>query len=187
MTEETKETLNSKNEEKEKENPETQEKDKDSQDNTGEDLEAKNRQLYERAKKAEEKAKQADAEKLMLEKKVKENSKQATGETPNQADLAKTVVALKEYGPDEIDYIFKQAEFLGVDPLEAANHEDTKLFLQAKREQKERSEKVPEPSTKQSASSKDVSEWTNEDIARASQAGDIESIDKFRKWAREQK
>ncbi len=188
MTQEEKSNLDSQNEEQEKENSETQEtkESEESQDDSNEDLEAKNRQLYERAKKAEEKAKQSDAEKLMLEKKTKETSKQATGETPNPADLAKMVVALKDREPDEIDYIFKQAKFMGVDPLEAANHEDTKLFLEAKREKRERSEKTPEPSTKQSPSTKKFNEWTNEDIRKASEAKDFDSIDKFRKWARSQ-
>ncbi len=182
MTEETKETPDSQTGD-EKENSETQEETKESQE--GDDLEAKNRQLYERAKKAEERAKQADAEKLMLEKETKETSKQATGETPNPADLAKMVVALKEHSPDEIDYIFKQSKFLGVDPLEAANHEDTKLFLNAKREQKERSEKTPEPSTKQSPVSKDVREWSNADLRQATENQDWDKIDEFRKHRRQ--
>ncbi len=170
----------SQNQDDEKENSETNE---DGSKKSDEDLK---RQGLARIKKAEQKAKRLEAEKLMLEKEIKENSQQATGETPNQADLAKMVVTLKDHSPDEIDYIFKQAKFMGIDPLEAANHEDTKLFLNAKREQRERSEKIPEPSTKQSSPSKSVKDWTNEDLRKASEAGDFEAIDQFRKYARSQ-
>ncbi len=154
----------------------------ESTDEGKDDIEAKNRQLYERTKKAEQKAKEEEAKRLMLEKKTKE----ATGEAPDAQQLAKTVVALKDYSTDELDYIFKQAKFLNVDPLDAARDDDVKLFLEAKRERKERELKTPEPSTKQSTSKKDVSQWTNEDLRNASENQDWEALDEFRKWAKRQ-
>lgn len=156
-------------------------------ENPKEDIEAKNRQLFERAKKAEEKAKEEEAKRLMLEKQSSKVAEQATGESLDPSDLAKTVVALKDYSQDEIDYIFKQAKFMNVPPLEAAKNDDVQLFLEAKRERKERSEKTPEPSTKQSPVNKDVSQWTNEDLRNASEREDWDAIDAFRKWAKTQK
>ncbi len=154
-------------------------------ENSREDIEAKNRQLYERAKKAEERAKEEEAKRLMLEKESGKVAKQATGESLDPSDLAKTVVALKDKTPEEIDYIFKQAKFMNVSPLEAARNEDVQLFLEAKRERLERSEKTPEPSTKQSPSKKDVSQWTNEDLRQASERQDWDAIDQFRKFMRQ--
>jgi hypothetical protein len=154
-------------------------------ENSREDIEAKNRQLYERAKKAEERAKEEEAKRLMLEKESGKVAKQATGESLDPSDLAKTVVALKDHSTEEIDYIFKQAKFMNVSPLEAARNEDVQLFLEAKRERLERSEKTPEPSTKQSPSKKDVSQWTNEDLRQASERQDWDAIDQFRKFMRQ--
>lgn len=151
-----------------------------------EDVEAKNRQLYERTKKAEQKAKAEEAEKLLLQKQVKEATTKATGTAPDASEIAKTVLALKDYSPDEIDYISRQAKFLNLPLDKAAQDEDVQLFLQAKREKVERSDKTPEPSTKQSTSTKDISQWTNEDLSAATQRGDWESVDKFRAWMRKQ-
>jgi hypothetical protein len=156
-------------------------------ENSEEDIKAKNRQLYERATKAEQKAKEEEAKRLMLEKESGKVAKQATGESLDPSDLAKTVVALKDHSPEEIDYIFKQAKFMNVSPLEAAQNEDVQLFLEAKKERRERSEKTPEPSTKQSPTQKDVSQWTNEDLRNASEREDWDAIDQFRKWAKEQR
>jgi hypothetical protein len=155
-------------------------------ENSEEDIKAKNRQLYERAKKAEEKAKEEEAKRLMLEKESSKVAKQATGTELDPSELAKTVVALKDKTPDEIDYIFRQAKFMNLSPLEAARNEDVQLFLEAKRERNERSERTPEPSTKQSPSKKDVSQWTNEDLRNASEREDWDAIDQFRKWAKTQ-
>ena len=156
-------------------------------DGEGKDVEAKNRQLFERAKKAEQKAKVEEAEKLLLQKKIKESTAKATGNTLDASDIAKTVLALKDYTPEEVDYIAKQAKFMEVSLPEAAQNEDVNLFLQAKREQTERSDKTPEPSTKQSTSTKDVSQWSNEDLRAATQRGDWEAVDRFRAWMREQR
>ncbi len=160
----------------------------DTTEKPDEDIEAKNRQLYERATKAEKKAKEEEAKRLMLEKQAGKVSKEATGETPDPSELAKTVVAFKDYSQDEIDYIYKQAKFLETSPLEAMKNEDVQLFLEAKRERAKRSENTPQPSTKQSpVTKKHVSEWTNDDLSQASQRGDWDAIDEFRKWAREQR
>jgi len=153
-----------------------------------EDIKAKNRQLYERTKKAEQKAKEEEAKRLMLEKKSKgeSSSQQEKVESVDANDIAKTVVALKDYSPDEIDYIFEQAKFKNKNPLEAAKDEDVQLFLEAKRKKKERELSTPKPSTKQGSNKKPVEEWTNEDLRKASKNQDWDAIDKFRKWAKSQ-
>ncbi len=185
MTEQNLETPNSENGKEEATSAEDTSVEETTQNS--EDIEAKNRQLYERAKKAEEKAKEEEAKRLMLEKQSNKVSEQATGTSLDPSELAKTVVALKDKTPDEIDYIYRQAKFMNVSPLEAAQHEDVQLTLEAKREKRERSEKTPEPSTKQSPSKKDVSQWTNEDLSEASRQGNWDAIDEFRKWAKKQR
>jgi len=172
MIEEKLETTDSENGDEEKTSEKTTE------ETPKEDIEAKNRQLFERTKKAEQRAKVEEAEKLILQKQTK------VGETPDSSELAKTVVAMKDYTPAEIDYIFKQAKFLGITPTEAISNEDVQLFLEAKREKLQRSEKTPEPSTKQIPDTKGFEEWTNDTLREATQAGDYEAIDKFREWMR---
>ncbi len=164
----------------EKENSETP--DESTEESESED--SKDSQLYARVKKAEQRAKKEEAEKLAFQKEVEKVQKQATGEKPDASDLAKTVIALKDYSAGEIDYIFTQAKALGISPVEATQNEDIQIFLEAKREKQKRSENTPEPSTKQSPSSKPVEQWTPQDVQEASKRGDYQSIAKFMDWAK---
>jgi len=190
MTEEIKENPNSETGKKPEEPETSQNKDDEQSDDSNlsiEELRAKNRQLYERAKKAEQRAKLEEAEKLSIEKDVKKSMKETTGQIPSTAEVVKQVAALKDFSADEVDYIFKQAEFLGVTPQEAVKNEDVSLFIEAKREKIKNSQATPEPSSKQAPYTKDVSQWSNEDLDKAAQAGDWDKIDEFRKWAKTRK
>lgn len=151
-----------------------------------EDIKAKNKQLYARAKKAEKKLKEKDAKLKMNEKEEDEEAEEKSEYTSDPRNIAKTVVALKDYSADEIDYIFEQAEYKGISPAKAAEDKDVQLFLEAKREKRSKEEKTPKPSTKQSPAQKDYSQWTNEDLRKASENENWDAIDGFRKWAREQ-
>lgn len=117
------------------------------------------KQLFERAKKAEAKAKLLEN----LESKVEEAKPSSSVE-----DISRTVHALKDYSADEVDLIFRQSKALGLSPLEAAKHEDVDLLIKAKREKVERESKTPEPTSRQSADGKPYNQWNTKDIERAS-------------------
>ncbi len=131
------------------------------------------KQLYERVKKAEAKSKMLEH----VEEKAKEASKDP--EVPTQK-IAKMVHAFKEHSPEEVDTIFRQAKVLGIDPLEAKDHEDVDLLIKAKREKVERENKTPEPTNRQSSEGKSFDQWTSSDLENAS----IDQIDKFREHLR---
>ncbi len=159
--------------------------------NSDEDIEAKNRQLYERAKKAEERAKEEEAKRLMLEKEYGKVAKQATGTPIDQSDLDKRLELLREQNllkdknDDESKYLIERAKKEKISLPELMEKEDVQIYLRVKREELERSEKTPEPSTKQSPTKKDVSQWTNEDLRQASERQDWDAIDQFRKFMRQ--
>lgn len=158
------------NSDKEKENKDESEKtDKYS---------ASEKQLYERAKKAEAKAKRLE----YLEKKVEDQNKSSDSADIPTEQLAKTVHALKDYSPDEVDTIFKQAKSLGVSPLEALKDEDVTLLINAKREKVAKESKTPEPTNRQTSEEKSFSEWTSKDIEGKS----LEEISKYYDWIKKQ-
>ena len=117
--------------EKEKEdslNPEedtSEEKTQDEQteeksEGTSSELEEKNKRLYARAKKAEE-----DLKKLKEElEKLKKPASKPSSEPTDVLELAKTVSALKEYSPEELDFIAMVARDRGISPTEAAKTEE---------------------------------------------------------------
>jgi len=82
----------------------------------------------------------------------------------NVLDLAKKVSALKDYAPDEIDFLEVIARGKGIDPVEALNTEEFKLFLEAKRQKVAQESKIPQPSTKQTPSQKGYADLTPEDV-----------------------
>lgn len=130
------------------------------------------KQLFERAKKAEAKNKLFER----LEKKVEKSS-----ETPVE-DIARTVHALKDYSAEEVGTIFKQAKALGVSPLEALKDEDVNLLIQAKREKVAKSDKTPEPTNRQSIEEKPFSEWKIDDI----ESSNVDKLSKFYDWMKSQ-
>jgi len=141
---------------------------------TSSDLEEKNRRLYARAKKAEEELKS-------LKKKLEKMEKRASGssDTLDVFDLAKTVSSLKDYSPEELDYIQLIAKAKGISPEEAAKTEEATLYISARRQKVEAEKKTPEPSTKQSISEKPVEKITSEDLAKMSVKEKEEYLEKI--------
>jgi len=155
-TEEVSEETEEKPQEEEQETPEKPEA-------TSTELEEKNKRLYARMKKAEEEAKLAKEE---LEKgKEKKPSELPT----NIFDLAKTVATLKEYSPEELDFIQMIAKSKDISPEEAAKTEEAKLYISARRQKVEAEKLTPEPSTKTAISKKPLEKITAEDVSRMSQ------------------
>lgn len=138
--------------EKQKEGKETPEK----PELTPSELEEKNKRLYARMKKAEEEAKSAKEELARSKGKP---------ETPTDVfDLAKTVSALKDYNPEELDYIQLIAKAKNISPGEAAQTEEAKLYISARRQKVEAEKKTPEPGTRQSISEKDFRKITPQEL-----------------------
>lgn len=180
-SQDTQEMENSQNqEENSQELPEEEENTQNNVQDNVQDDSSKNKQLFERTKKAEEKAKRLEAELLAL-KKAKDGDKteQPSGET-DVYSIAKQVSALKDFSEDELDVVERYAKTWGMSLQEAAKHEDVQTLLKARREKVQIESKVPEPSTRQPTQSKDFSSWTQEDVANAS----IDEVDAYRKWVK---
>jgi hypothetical protein len=155
---------------------------------TSEELREKNKQLFARVKKAEEKAKRLEAELLRREieakKKAEEKSKEEKKEISSDiADLVKKISALKDYSPEELDYISLISKAKNIPLEEAARSEEVQLYIQARREKVAKQTQPPPPSTKTLPEKKDFSEWTSEDIRNAS----LQELEEFRKWAKAQR
>ena len=100
--------------------------------------------LYARMKKAEEEAKLAKEKARTLEEKLK--SVGAKVPTDDVISLAKTVAALKDYSPEELERISVIAKGKGIPLTEAAQTEEAKLLIAAMREKVAKSKSVPNPS-----------------------------------------
>ena len=125
-----------------------------------EELEEKNKRLYARMKKAEEELK-------TLKDKPKEV--QASKDVPDDVfDLAKTVASLKDYDPTELDFIQMMSNAKGISPKEAADTEEAKTYIAAKRQKVEEEKSKLEPSTKQSPTEQSVDDVTDEDLRKMS-------------------
>ena len=160
-TEETIETTEGENLD-ENESLEDSSNEDDSTKATSDKLEEKNRKLYARAKKAEEELK-------ALKVKPEETPKETPTETPEDVfTLAKTVASLKEYDPEELDFIQMMSKAKGISPKDAADTEEAKLYIAAKRDKVEDEKSKIEPSTKQSPTEKSVGDVTNEDLRKMS-------------------
>jgi len=111
------------------------------------ELEEKNRRLYARAKKAEEEARKLKEELERLKKSVPagETSEPATPVDP--IHLAKTVSALKDYAPEELDFIAMISKAKNLPPEEAAQTEEARLYIAARREKVAKEKNIPEPSS----------------------------------------
>jgi len=161
---ETEETIETTEEENldENESPEESSKEDDSTKATPDKFEEKNRKLYARAKKAEEELK-------MLKVKPEETPKETSTETPEDVfTLAKTVASLKEYDPEELDFIQMMSKAKGISPKEAADTEEAKIYIAAKRQKVEDEKSKLEPSTKQSPTEQSVDDVSNEDLRKMS-------------------
>lgn len=148
---------------------------------SSQELEEKNKKLFARAKKAEEKAKRLEAE-LFAYQKQKEKEKEPSV-SPDIVDLTKKISVLKDFSPEELDYISLISKAKRIPMEEAVKTDEVSLYIQARREKVAKESKVPEPSTKQIPSTKDYSEWTTEDIKNAS----MEELEKYRAWMKQQR
>lgn len=151
------------------------------------EIEEKNRQLYERTKKAELKAKEVEATKLSKE--VSQN-KEEKEDTFNPLDSVKLLNALKDYSQDEIDLISRQAKAYDISLEEAAQNDDVKLFIEAKREKLKTDNASPTPSTRQAPAKKDFKDWKPEDIKPLTENPTPENrkaLSEYVAWAKAQK
>lgn len=116
------------------------------------------RRLFARAKKAEEEVKT-----LKEQLKEKEVAKKEVETTPqsspiNEVDLAKKVKALADLDEAEISFAEIYAKGKGIDILEAIKSEDVGTYIAARREKIKKDNLTPDPSNKQSLTSKTVEE-----------------------------
>jgi len=156
--EETSETSEEETEEK----PQEEEQEiSDKPDETSKELEGKNKRLYARMKKAEEEAKTARDDLAKKKETPSETSSDIFG-------LAKTVSALRDYAPVELDFIQMMSKAKSISPEEAAKTEEAKLYISARRQKVEAEKTIPEPSTKTSPSEKSIDKITPEDVNKMS-------------------
>jgi hypothetical protein len=155
---------------------------------TSEEIRERNRQLLARTKKAEEKAKRMEAEKIVLEKELEklkkdreEWIKRKEEEIP-LAELVKKISALRDYSPEELDFISTISKAKNISLEEAARSEDVQLWIKARREKVAKESQPPPPTSKQIPEKKSFEEWTTEDVQKAS----FQELEEFRKWAKSQ-
>jgi len=135
--------------------------------------------LYARMKKAEEEAKRLKAQL----KEVETVKKETPVNTPvsdlsvDPYNLAKTVATLKDYSPEEIDYISLIAKAKGVAPEEAVNSEEVKLYISARREKVAKEQSIPNPSSPSSSNLKPSAQ----DIAKMSREEHKKLVEEYKK------
>lgn len=134
-------------------------------------LKEKNRQLYARLKKTEAQLKQL------------KGKKPATKRDFDPLDLAKTVSVLKDYTPDELEYIKVIAKGKGVDPVEAVELDEVKTYIEAKRERERSKKQTPPPSTKQDVSTTDLEDISPTEVKKLPEDKQIEWVNLQRKKA----
>lgn len=140
--EETSET----SEEEETSTEEGQESSEETPDEAKKELEEKNKKLFERAKKAEE------ALKVLKGKKVDDKGNVAPLVSADPLDLAKTVAALKDFSPDEMDYIQLIAKGKGITLDEAVKTNEVVTYVKAERAKVADKKKIPGSSTSEFSS-----------------------------------
>lgn len=197
-TKEELETSQNKKEEESSESPDdsvkTQDEGVDSTNNDGlspEEIQEKNKQLFERAKKAETEKKQLEAKLLAYEKskgsKEEGGSDDGKSKEYNVFDIAKTVSSLKDYSEKELEVIDRFSKSMGLTPTEAAQHEDVQDIIKARRDKVEKENSVPSPSNRSSVNEKSFEQWSPDDITDLIRDGSEESmkkIDEYRDWAK---
>ncbi len=120
-------------------------------DQTIQELEEKNKQLFARAKKAEDKLKANEPN---------EPNEPAKLIPTDTLDLAKTVAALKDFSPDEMDYIQLIAKGKGISLDEAVKTNEVETFVKAERGKVADKNKIPGSS--ESGFSSPTQKTTNE-------------------------
>ena len=119
------------------------------------------KRLYARMKKAE-------AETKALKDSVVKEEVAPISNGDDVFGLAKTVASLREYSPEELDFIQMMSKSKGISPEEAAKTEEANLYIAAKRQKVEEEKLKLEPSTKVSPSEKSVDEITGDDLKEMS-------------------
>ena len=162
MAEENKDTIeNPEEEETSEEKPQEEEQETSEEpEKTPSEIQEANKKLYARMKKAEEESKTAKEE---LEK-IKKSSVKTNPSDP--LVLAKTVSALKDYSPAELDDIALISKAKEVSLEDAAQSEEAKMLIAARREKVAKEKKTPEPSFTFAAgkSLKDIKKMSDEDF-----------------------
>ena len=121
--------------------------------------------LYARMKNAEDKAKEYRNEFGELPQN-KANPTPVAVDVTDPIEVAKTVAALRDYSPAELDELAIRAKGLGVSPVLAAESDGFKLYVKASREQVASDKGVPSPDG--SAISENVK--TSEEIGKMSKS-----------------
>ena len=138
-------------------------------------LESANKQLFERTQKSTLKAKELEAENFAKENKIEK--------TNDPLESLRLYSALKDYSKDEIDIISRQARALETNLIEAAEHEDTQVLINAYRAKVEKDNTTPSPSSRQDMSEK-VLIMVSEDIKKLTQNPTKENINKLDEYRR---
>lgn len=150
-----------------------------------------NKQLYERAKKAELKYKEIEA-RAFAKKDNDNNTKEPDGTSKENHsgfdtfEMLKLFSTLKNYSDEEIELIRKQAKVLNVDIAEAVKDEDLNLLIEFKREKLKKEQANIKPNSRQSGD-KSFENWTDEDIIKLSSnptKENIQKLDEYRRWHR---
>ncbi len=152
------------------------------------ELEEKNKQLYERAKKGEVKSKENEAKYLAAEQGLEKKGINTDSSDP--IETIRLFNSLKDYSPEEVDYIAKQSKVLGKDLIETAKDEDVQLFISAKREKLKNEQANPIPGTRQEINDNTFENWTTEDIKKLSvnpTKDNIAKMSKYIAWAKTQR
>lgn len=123
--------------------------------------------LYARMKAAEETAK-------TLKSAKKEGTPQPDSDVFN---IAKAVASLRDFNKEELDFIQMMSKSKGITPSEAAETEEAKTYIAARRQKVEDEKSKLKPSTKQSPVEKSVGDVTPEDLRKMS----VEDKEKFLK------
>ena len=178
------ELTNSETGQEELDNSETVEEQETSDSSNAENEEAQpqekkgDSQLYARVKRAEAELKKERAKSASQEKIEQKFSEQ------DPYELAKTVQALKDFSPEEIDVIKRQATVLEITPAEAASNEDVQAIISHRREKLQAEQTNPTPTNRQEPQGEDFSSWTPETVEKKFNEGDAgrKQIDEYYRW-----
>jgi len=126
------------------------------------ELEEKNKQLFERAKKAEEKLKEIKPE-IKSKEEPKEEPKGTEKQDPKV--MVRLAKALNDFSEEEIDFIYRNAKDNSPESIiEASKDEWVKMAINAKREKVAKEKQIPEPGNLPGANP--IKGLTPEDIAK---------------------
>lgn len=145
----------------------TQEEEINLQD--AQDLQKKIKELL--AQKEHHRKKRLEAEEKLreLEQRLAQlNGQNIAVQAPDVVELAKTVAALKDYSPQELDFIAMIARAKGLSLVDASKTQEAQIYIQALREKGRREAQTPPPSSRspQSQSSSDLSSLPDDELRK---------------------